>query len=138
MERYCVSGFIHIHKSAPMWQIMQRWPAIMWRYGSSKLVYLDVLAFKDFSQRHNLNNNKKNINVIKKEAEKILKYKELIIEIQRTWNVRAKMIRVKTEATGTISKSLRQNLSNIPGKHEIKELQKAAVLDTAHTYCGKC
>ena len=27
-------------------------------------------------------------------------------------------------ATGTISKSLRQYLSNTPGKHEIKELQK--------------
>jgi hypothetical protein len=49
------------------------------------------------------------------------------------------MITVKTEATGNISKSLRQNLSNIlQGKHEIKDLQKAAVLDTAHTYCGKC
>jgi TctA family transporter len=22
MELYCVSGFIHIHKSAPMWQTM--------------------------------------------------------------------------------------------------------------------
>ena len=27
-------------------------------------------------------------NVIKKEAEKILKYKDLTIEIQRIWNVR--------------------------------------------------
>jgi len=27
-------------------------------------------------------------------------------------------------ATGTISKSLRQYLSNVTGKHEIKELQK--------------
>jgi hypothetical protein len=27
-------------------------------------------------------------NVIKKEAEKILKYKDLITEIQRTWNVK--------------------------------------------------
>jgi hypothetical protein len=35
-------------------------------------------------------------------------------------------------ATGTISKSLRQYLSNIPGKHEIEELQKTAVLGTAH------
>jgi hypothetical protein len=35
--------------------------------------------------------------------------------------------------TGTISKSLRQSLSNIPGKQEIKELQKTAVLGTAHT-----
>ena len=32
-----------------------------------------------------------------------------------------------------ISKSLRQYLSNILGKHEIKELQKkSAVVDTAH------
>jgi len=30
----------------------------------------------------------------------------------------------------TISKSLRQYLSDISGKHEIKELQKTALLDT--------
>jgi len=29
-------------------------------------------------------------NVIKKEAEKILKYKDLTIEIQRMWNVKTK------------------------------------------------
>jgi hypothetical protein len=38
----------------------------------------------------NNNNKKKNINVIKKEAEKILKYEDLKIEIQRIWNVGAK------------------------------------------------
>jgi hypothetical protein len=31
-------------------------------------------------------------NLIKKEAEKILKYKDLIIEIQRMWNVQARVI----------------------------------------------
>ena len=71
-------------------------------------------------------------NVIKKEAEKILKYKDLIIEIQRMWNVKVKVIPVVIEATGTSSKSLRQYLSNVPGKYEIKELQKRAILGTAH------
>jgi len=46
--------------------------------------------------------------------------------------VKAKVIPVITGVTGTISKSLRQYLSNIPGKHEIKELQKTAALCTAH------
>jgi hypothetical protein len=46
-------------------------------------------------------------NVIKKEAEKILKYKDLAIEIQRMWNVKARVIPVIIGATGTISKSFR-------------------------------
>jgi len=32
-------------------------------------------------------------NVIKKEIEKILKYKDLTIEIQRMWNVKTKVIK---------------------------------------------
>jgi len=43
-------------------------------------------------------------NVIKKEAEKILKYKDLTIEIQRTWNVKTKVIPVIIGVTGTTSK----------------------------------
>jgi hypothetical protein len=62
--------------------------------------------------------------VIKKEIEKILKYKDLIIEIQRMWNVKAKVILVIIGVTGTISKSLIPYFSNLPEKHEIKELQK--------------
>jgi hypothetical protein len=72
-------------------------------------------------------------NVIKKEAEKILKYKDLITETQRMWNVKTNVIPlVITRATGTISKSFRKYLSNIPGIYEIKELQKTAILGTAH------
>jgi len=70
--------------------------------------------------------------VIKREGVKILIYKDLIIEIQHVWNVKANVITVITGVTETISNSLRQYLSNIPGKHEIKEWQKTAILGTAH------
>jgi hypothetical protein len=46
------------------------------------------------------------------------------------WNVKTKALPV---ITGTILKSFRQDLSNIPWKHEIKELQKTSPLDIAHT-----
>ena len=70
--------------------------------------------------------------MIKKEAYTILKYKDLTIEIQRMWDVKTKVIPVILGATGTISKSFRKYLSNIAGKHEVKELQKTAILGTAH------
>jgi len=72
-------------------------------------------------------------NVIKKEAETILKYKDLTIEIQRMRNLKKKkVIPIITGATGTISKSFRKYVSNIPGKHKVKELQKTAIFGTAH------
>jgi len=71
-------------------------------------------------------------NVIKKEVEKILKYEDLTIEIQRMWNVKTKVIPVIIGATETISKSFRKYVSNIPGKQEVKEIQKTALLGTAH------
>ena len=70
--------------------------------------------------------------MIKMEAEKILKYKDLTIEIQRIWNVKAKVILVIIGATGTISNLFRKYVSNIPGKHQVKELKKRAILGTAH------
>jgi len=71
-------------------------------------------------------------NLIKRAAEKILKFKDLTIEIERMWNVKTNVIPVITGATGTISKSFREYVSNIRGKHEVKELQKTAILGTAH------
>jgi len=70
--------------------------------------------------------------VIKKEADKILKYKDLTIEIQRMWKVKTRVIPIIIGVTGTISKSFRKYISNIPGNHEMKELQKTAILGTAH------
>jgi hypothetical protein len=48
------------------------------------------------------------------------------------WNVKARVIPVIIGATGTISKSFRKYVTNIPGGHDIKELQKTAILGTAH------
>jgi hypothetical protein len=39
-------------------------------------------------------------------------------------------------AAGTISKSFRKYVSNIPGNHKVKELQKTAILGIAHTTSG--
>jgi len=46
--------------------------------------------------------------------------------------ITTKVISVIKRATGTISKSFRKYLSNIPGKHEVQELQKTTILGTAH------
>ena len=46
--------------------------------------------------------------MIKRESEKVLKYKDLTVEIQRMWNVKTKVIPVIIGATGTISKSFRK------------------------------
>jgi hypothetical protein len=72
-------------------------------------------------------------NVIKKEAEQILKQKDLKIKIQRMLNVNIKVIPVTTGAAGTLSKSFRQYLSNILGKNEMKELQKNHIWHCTHT-----
>jgi len=43
-----------------------------------------------------------------------------------------KVIPVIIGATGTISKSFRKYVSNIPRNQVVKELQKTAILGTAH------
>jgi hypothetical protein len=59
-------------------------------------------------------------------------YKDLTIEIQHMWNVKTRVIPVITGATGIISKSFRKYMSTIPGNHDVRELQKTAILGTAH------
>jgi hypothetical protein len=48
------------------------------------------------------------------------------------WNVKTKVIQVIIGATGTVSKTFRKYVSNIAGNHEVKELQKTAILGIAH------
>jgi len=50
------------------------------------------------------------------------------------WNVNAKVITVIIGATGTISKSFRKYVGNLSGNHDVRELQKTAILGTAHIH----
>jgi len=76
-------------------------------------------------------------NVIKKETQKTLKYKGLTIDIQRMWNVKTKVIPVIIWATGTISKSFRKYVSNIPGKNMKSRKHRKQPYWALHTYFGK-
>jgi hypothetical protein len=48
------------------------------------------------------------------------------------WNLKCTIIPVVTGATGIVTKRLRKNLEDIPGKHSIDSLQKTAILGTSH------
>jgi hypothetical protein len=71
-------------------------------------------------------------NILQKEAEKKLKYKNLSIEIQRMWNIKCFIIPVIIGATGIVSKSLQKYQETIPGQHSIDSLQETAILGTSH------
>jgi hypothetical protein len=80
-----------------------------------------ALACSAIENNNNNNNNNNN-----------LKYKDLTIEIQRMWIVKPRVIPVTIGETGTILKSFTKYVSTIPGNHDVKELQKTAILGTAH------
>jgi hypothetical protein len=64
------------------------------------------------------------MNIIQKESEKKLKYKNLNIEIQRMWNMKCFVMPVIIGATGIVTKGLRKYPETIPGKNSIDSLQK--------------
>jgi hypothetical protein len=47
------------------------------------------------------------------------------------WNVNTRVIAVEIGATGNISKLFKRYLRDIPGNHDVKELQKRAIQDNA-------
>lgn len=74
-------------------------------------------------------------NVMKKEAENIIKYEDLQEKYSRhRMNAKTKVIPVIIGSSGTTSKSFRKYLSSILGKCGIKKIQKTAILGTAHLF----
>ena len=68
--------------------------------------------------------------MITKEVKKILKYK--IPYNRNTTQVECKSETSNDRGNWEHLKIFRKYLSHIPGKHEIKELQKTAILGTGH------
>lgn len=71
-------------------------------------------------------------NLIEKEAEKMLKYKDLIIEIKRMWDTKVTFVPVIIGATGYVGNRIIEHISKIPGKLDFKIIQKTAILGSAH------
>ena len=68
----------------------------------------------------------------KKATEKKRKYVDLQIECQRLWNKKVEVIPVIIGATGIVEKNMKKYVGRIPGHQNIYNLQRLAILGTAH------
>ena len=67
-----------------------------------------------------------------KTTEKLSKYKDLEIEIEKMWGMNTTTIPVVLGALGLVKKGMEKYISKIPGNISIQEAQKCALLGTAH------
>ena len=73
-------------------------------------------------------------NVTRKEAEKITKYRDLSIELQKCWNLkRIRTTPVVIGALGTVTKSTKKYIESISTNISFDVIQKTTLLNTAHT-----
>ena len=71
-------------------------------------------------------------NISIKTMEKLSKYKDLEIEIERMWGLKATIVPVIIGALGLIRKGIQNFTDKIPGNIKVIELQKIVLLGTAH------
>ena len=71
-------------------------------------------------------------NTSTKFTEKLSKYKDLEIEINRMWNLRTQVVPVIVGALGVIKKGTERHLTKLPGDIKIRDIQKTALLGSAH------
>ena len=73
-----------------------------------------------------------NVNTKETETKQFI---DLEIEFNRMWKVRTKIVPVIIGALGKIKKGLDQNLQLLQGHLSAIELQKIALMSTAHVKC---
>ena len=61
-------------------------------------------------------------NIPAKEFDKLSKYKDLEIKIQRTWKLRTSSVPVVVGALGMIKKDCQKHLGTIPGEPQLQEI----------------
>jgi hypothetical protein len=67
-----------------------------------------------------------------KELKKLSKFNYLENEVSRMWKLRTKIVPVTTGALGTIQRGF-GNFKLLPGHLSVVELQKIALMSTAHS-----
>ena len=67
-----------------------------------------------------------------KTTEKLSKYKDLEIEIEKMWGMNTTTIPVVLGALGLVKKGMEKYISKIPGNISLHEAQKCVILGTAH------
>ena len=73
------------------------------------------------------------INIISKESEKIDKYQDLCIELQRLWNLRTvQVIPIAIGCLGAYTPNLLKFIKQLPGKHPVASLVKSVIVGSAH------
>ena len=71
-------------------------------------------------------------NVSLKEYEKVSKYKDLAIEIQKMWHLKTTVIPVVIGGLGMIKRKSEDHIKKITGNPCLQELQKIVLNGTAH------
>ena len=72
-------------------------------------------------------------NIIKKEAEKITKYRDLEIEVQKCWNLKEiRTIPIVIGALGTVSEGIGGYIEKVSPRINFDVIQKTALLGSAH------
>ena len=72
------------------------------------------------------------INISAKEFEKLSKYKDLQIEVERMWQLKTSIIPIAVGTLGLVKKGTAKHLEKIPGKQNLSETQKIVLTSTAH------